>query len=285
MDIDKKFYIFIGDDIGLQNRYIKQLGNYVRADSVADIWDKLTNKTLFGSKTYVIRDDMEFISNESNWKGIEQKIKGGKLILQFTSLNKTTKFYKANKDNIKEFNHNIRLLTDYIIANGLTGNNEDIKYFINACESDYDRVVNEIDKIKRLGLKNLNKCVTDDIVGIEYEVTVFNLLDAVINKSESTYEILNIILETNQPIMGIFTLLHTRIRECILVEGYKDHKNLSQATGVPTFKLKSILEYNNLTPQELLRAIRIIEKYQQGIIVGTYEDKIAIQCCIAQIIT
>ena len=38
------FYIFIGQEIGLQNIYLKQMGNVIRVDKVADVYNKITSK-------------------------------------------------------------------------------------------------------------------------------------------------------------------------------------------------------------------------------------------------
>ena len=38
------FYIFVGDEIGLQNVYLKQFGEYKRVDTVSEVLNKLTAK-------------------------------------------------------------------------------------------------------------------------------------------------------------------------------------------------------------------------------------------------
>ena len=55
------FYVFIGEEIELQNIYLKQMGNIVRTDNVAAIYNKLTSKLISSKFTiYVVRDDMDF---------------------------------------------------------------------------------------------------------------------------------------------------------------------------------------------------------------------------------
>ena len=65
----KPFYILYGEEIGLMNVYINQLPNVVREESVAHVWRSLTQKGLVeNSRTFVVRDDKDFLGNESRWK-------------------------------------------------------------------------------------------------------------------------------------------------------------------------------------------------------------------------
>ena len=45
------FYVFIGEEIELQNIYLKQMGNIVRTDSVVAIYNKITTKLISGKYT------------------------------------------------------------------------------------------------------------------------------------------------------------------------------------------------------------------------------------------
>ena len=81
------FYIFYGDEIGLQNLYIQQLSKgkvAQRVDDFASIMKKVTTKnTVFGKadddRVYIIRDDSTFMKTEKAW---DIEIKSGIVILR-----------------------------------------------------------------------------------------------------------------------------------------------------------------------------------------------------------
>ena len=104
------FYIFVGEEIGLQNVYLKQFGEYRRVDAVSEVLSKLTARGFGFNKgikeVYVVRDDLEFLTNKHLAKNIKQleKAKLGTLVLQITNANKKSAWYKTLKDYVVEFN-------------------------------------------------------------------------------------------------------------------------------------------------------------------------------------
>ena len=100
------FYVFIGEEIDTKNIYLKQMGNIVRTDNIAAIYNKITSKLISGKFTiYVVRDDMDFIKSEKAWANISKKIKNAVLILQVTSPDKRSKFYKEMENCTVQFDH------------------------------------------------------------------------------------------------------------------------------------------------------------------------------------
>ena len=105
------FYVFTGEEIELQNIYLKQMGNIVRVHNIAAIYNKITSKLISGKFTiYVVRDDMDFIKSEKAWANISKKIKNAVLILQVTSPDKRSKFYKEMEKAIFTANQEARAL-------------------------------------------------------------------------------------------------------------------------------------------------------------------------------
>ena len=93
------FYIFTGEEIELQNIYLKQMGNVIRVDRVADIYNKITSKLISGKfAVYVVRDDMDFIKSEKTWSSISDRIRNAVLVIQVTTPNKCKKFIKELND-------------------------------------------------------------------------------------------------------------------------------------------------------------------------------------------
>ena len=114
---------------------------------------------------------------------------------------------------------------------------------------------------------------------------MFNLIDNILAKNyKNTFKILNQMIEDNANIIGILTILQNKIHDSILVEGYKNSSNIAKDTGLNGWVCKNILQNNKIHGANLLKALRIVKKYHQGILTGEYEQNIALQCCIVEII-
>ena len=282
----KPFYIFSGEELELQKIYLEKIGKYIRTDSVSDVYVKLTSKMLSSSNNvYVVRDDNEFIKKDKVWTSIDKKIKNGTLIVCYTDINKTTKFYKHFKDDIIEFNHMTTKQLLPTVKRHISGTDNIVKYFIERCNNDYNTILNNIDKFKRLNYKTLTKDICDELIVCKEEYTVFNLIDNILAKNyKNTFKILNQMIEDNANIIGILTILQNKIHDSILVEGYKNSSNIAKDTGLNGWVCKNILQNNKIHGANLLKALRIVKKYHQGILTGEYEQNIALQCCVLEII-
>lgn len=278
--------IFTGQEIELQNVYLKQMGKYTRVDTVGSVYSKLTSKLLSDTENiYVVRDDMDFAKNEKAWTNLASKIKNGTLVLQFTKLDKKTKFYKQFKQDIIEFNPMTTKQLIKILKGKVNAAEQDLAYLIEQCNNDYNTILNELDKMHRLGYTQINSQVVDKFIYKSAEPNVFKLIDYIIaRKPRAAYQELQLVLKDGASPMGIFSLLHSTLHRCILVEGYRGHNKISDATGLPWFQCKNILDNNAIPPNELLQALRTVQKYHQGIMTGAYEQNVAVECCITEIL-
>ena len=178
------FYIFTGEEIELQNIYLKQMGDVVRIDSVADVYNRITSKLISTNKfaVYVVRDDMDFIKSEKTWSNISSKIRNAVLVIQVTTPSKCKKFIKELNDCVVEFNHmTTKQLLNVVNMDGSVSNKQ---YFIEACNNDLNTINNYMDILKRAGITELNKKVVDEYIPTKEEVTVFQLADAIMQKDE-----------------------------------------------------------------------------------------------------
>lgn len=276
------FYVLAGEEIGVLNMYIEKMGsNVIRADEVSDIWRQLTSRSLGGEKpVYVIRDDKKFMSMETVWSGLQSKIKNGILVLCVTNLDKRSKFYKEFKDDICVFE---RLTPEQLLRvckGQLPTSDENLRYLIKLCCNDYTRIMNEIDKLKRVGSK-VTKELMDELIQYKEEVTVFTYIDHIL-RGEYTKSIasLDCLLSDKQSGVGILTLLYMNFRDAVLVIGNSDGKH-----GVNNYIAKQIKDKLVYKPEELLKILRIIQKYEQGIKTGLYEESFAVQCATVEILS
>ena len=289
------FYIFTGDEIGLQNVYLKQFGEYKRVDTVSEVLSKLTTKGFGFNKgakeVYVVRDDLDFLVNkhlEENIKQLE-KAKIGTLIVQITNANKKSAWYKTWNYYVVEFNKlTPTQLIHQIQHYNLTTNKKTLEYFVDACNNDFTTMMNEIDKYKRLKEAGVyNEFTIDtllDMMPVKYNYTVFDLVDMILSNDFRAIEVMDYLLSQNQNPLGILSLLYQNISKVILVIGHKGQQGITEKTGLPYWQIKKILNTTKVSPGGLLTSIRFIQQYDTGIKTGKYSPEIGLQCCILNIL-
>lgn len=279
------FYIFTGEEIELQNIYLKQMGNVIRVDRVADIYNKITSKLISGKfAVYVVRDDMDFIKSEKTWSSISDRIRNVVLVIQVTTPNKCKKFIKELNDCVVEFNHmTTKQLLNVVNMDCSVSNKQ---YFIEACNNDLNTINNYLDIFKRVGIKELNKKIVDEYIPTKEDVTVFQLADAVMRKDEQlTFKLLDQLLEDKNNVMGIIYAIYSQLHKCVLVEGYRGEKNISKVTGINSWICNNILRDNRIEPSKLLTALRLVQKYDKGIKTGKYDGVMACYSLIVEILS
>lgn len=279
------FYIFTGEEIELQNIYLKQMGNVIRVDRVADIYNKITSKLISGKfAVYVVRDDMDFIKSEKTWSSISDRIRNVVLVIQVTTPNKCKKFIKELNDCVVEFNHmTTKQLLNVVNMDCSVSNKQ---YFIEACNNDLNTINNYLDIFKRVGIKELNKKIVDEYIPTKEDVTVFQLADAVMRKDEQlTFRLLDQLLEDKNNVMGIIYAIYSQLHKCVLVEGYRGEKNISKVTGINSWICNNILRDNRIEPSKLLTALRLVQKYDKGIKTGKYDGVMACYSLIVEILS
>lgn len=279
------FYVFTGEEIELQNIYLKQMGNVIRVDRVADIYNKITSKLISGKfAVYVVRDDMDFIKSEKTWGSISDRIRNAVLVIQVTTPNKCKKFIKELNDCVVEFNHmTTKQLLNVVNMDCSVSNKQ---YFIEACNNDLNTINNYLDIFKRAGIKELNKKIVDEYIPTKEDVTVFQLADAVMRKDEQlTFKLLDQLLEDKNNVMGIIYAIYSQLHKCVLVEGYRGEKNISKVTGINSWICNNILRDNRIEPSKLLTALRLVQKYDKGIKTGKYDGVMACYSLIVEILS
>lgn len=289
------FYIFTGDEIGLQNVYLKQFGEYKRVDTVSEVLSKLTTRGFGFNKStkevYVVRDDLDFLNNkhlEENIKQLE-KAKLGTLIVQITTANKKAAWYKTWNYYVVEFKKlTPTQLIHQIQHYNLTTDKKTLEYFVNACNNDYTTIVNEIDKYNRLKAAGVYKEFTMatliDLMPVKYNYTVFDLVDMILSNNYKAINVLDYLLSQNSNPLGILSLLYKNVSMAILVIGHKGQQGITEKTGLPYWQIKKILNNTKISPGGLLAALRFIQQYDNGIKSGKYAPEVGVQCCILNIL-
>ena len=149
------YLIFAGDEWKVQQIYIKQISKVTKKeikyiDSIADIYSKLKNRSFVSeSYVYVVRDDKDLMNNEKLQNQLNTVIGDNILIHLLTNVDKRTKFYKAYKAIICEFERLSDSMLEKYILKEIKLNKRNLTLLIDICEHDYGRILLEIDKIKR----------------------------------------------------------------------------------------------------------------------------------------
>lgn len=172
------FLILFGEEQAILDEYIKHIvkdKQVIYCDTVRNVLSQCNRKSLVNTpRVYIVSGDESFKSAEDVWENVITNFNNSKhyLILRYTSINKTIKFYTRNKQNCVEFNR----LGDDVLLTYISRYLPDLskKYaqeLIGYCNHDYGRILMEIDKIKQWQEYN-----TDD-EGTPQTDSVFKLLD------------------------------------------------------------------------------------------------------------
>ncbi len=182
------FYIFTGEEIAVQKIYINKIVEITQleiqyVEDFKSIYNKLSiNDFLNIKKLYVIIDDIEFTKQEKAWQDINTN--GNVLIFKYNGKPVVSgKFFLHFKDRLVEFNKlSDEILTKYI-QREINLEKEYCKQLIDICNSDYNRILLEIDKIRQYAKTQR--------VDVPYEF-IFNILN---NEGAFNKEITDITFE------------------------------------------------------------------------------------------
>lgn len=277
----KPFYIFIGEEIGLMNVYLGQIKpNVIRESSILTTLPSLTQRSLISSnRVYAVRDDKDFLSSESRWKRLED-IRYGTLILMYTKVDGRSKFLKQFEDNVVTFD---RMTSSQLLNHFAKSVNFPIpllEQIIELCERDYSRISNELDKLNRVSLPT--EMAVNEIVHRDVEFQVFGAVDSVIRYEPlKAFEYLEILLATQDNVLGFLTLLYNQFSAAARILGTSDAKE--STVNIKQFTINKIKSNFNYSLDSAFQGMTIIGDIIEGIKSGLYTDTIAVQICLLKI--
>lgn len=277
----KPFYIFIGEEIGLMNVYLGQIKpNVIRESSILTTLPSLTQRSLIDSnRVYAVRDDKDFISNESRWKRLED-IRYGTLIIMYTKVDGRSKFLKQFEDNVVTFDRmtSSQLLNHF--AKSVNFPTPLLEQIIELCERDYSRISNELDKLNRVSLPTEEAVNT--IVHRDVEFQIFEAVDSVIRyEPVKAFEYVEILLATQENVLGFLTLLYNQFSAAARILGTSDAKE--STVNIKQFTINKIKSNFNYSLDSAFQGMTIIGDIIEGIKSGLYTDTNAVQICLLKI--
>lgn len=295
----KPYYIFAGDEIEIQRIYINKIAEVlgykvVRIDKIADVWAEIISPTLFGkSCVYVVRDDKDLQEDILSIQIERNNLNGNVIINLLTTVDKRTKFYKANSDKIVLFERLSDEVLKKYIKKEITLNNANCERLIAICESDYSRILLEIDKIKSF-IAFLPECdcnktfeafVEDGTIAVPPQDAIFDLVDAILKRQiKRVYDLLEQCYAVGEANMVILSVLYNNAKQVLQVQVCED-RDVCSTTGLTSWQIKCAREKcGHYSIDELFNMLKLIQKVQKGIITGQIEDEMSVQYLLVNIL-
>ena len=300
-------YLFTGKEVGIMDIYIGQMGKacgmqVVTKDTFKEAYRALTNTSSIIAHQpciYVVRNDVDIISNEKVHKILQSHDWSGVLVCTFISLDKRTSFYKKNLDNICEFEPlDEKVLTKYIQKEiKLSAGN--CKTLITICENSYSRIMQEINKIKHYR-DWYNECNSDNetdpdnvfrwlveggTIYVPARDCVFEWVDAMMSRSpRRSFELLDCCIESGEPVLIMLSVLYNNAKQVLQVQAYEG-SNICDGTGLTSWQVKCASKYKNrYTDAELVDIMYYIHEMEIGVKTGKYEDTIVIPAIMVKML-
>lgn len=290
----KPFYIFTGDELEVINIYINKIAEcenlgVSRIDSISSIYSKFLSKS-FVTKNYcyVLRDDKELLTQEKLWDTLSVKgVQGNNIIiLVLSNVDKRSKFYKRFQDSIVEFEHLPDTVLIKYIKKEISLNDKNCKRLIDICESDYSRILLEVDKIKQYakgfsgnyGFDNFFQMLVDN--GTIYQPpkdAIFDFVDAVLKgKVVKSFELLRNCYGVGESPIVLLSVLYNNVKQVLQVQSCTS-KDIAKTTGLSAWQVKCAKEkcgYYSIG--DLVYFLKLIRRVEKGIKTGEIEECMAV---------
>lgn len=283
-------YIFIGDEIGIMNKYIEFISKLKKLSvrriyTFAEIENDLKSQNLFNTNyIYYIYNDNSLYNNEFfiNYFNSDN-FNGNIIILRFDKADSRKKLIKDFERVVSFSKLNEEILSIYIKEYFEKVSKGNINKLVSYCDRDYDRIINECEKIKVI--KELYK-YTDDI-------TFNNFFDNKIiydNKNELVFDIVDMAmfkdylnfyenLNRTEDYTLILSLIGTYIFNLLSYKSIKSNNDydISKKTGIPLFMIKKLQIVSNYhSAKKCLILVDKIREIEMKIKSGRVEDKIGL---------
>lgn len=296
-----RFYIFGVEEGYVAKTYINKIAgktgyNLEYANSVNDIYPKLKVKSIIPVHTvYVVIDDKEFLNSkyESRWDLIENNIQDDILILMYTHIDKRVKFWKHFKEKAVIFEKlPERLLVRYI-QKQVKLSEDNCKLLIEVCESDLNRILSEVNKLKH----HMQATKSEDVPNNEFELllfdgtiyrppkdAIFDFVNAVLQRDiNKSYELLEDCKAVGEANMVLISVLYTNFRNVLQVQSCNG-QNVSKSTGLTGWQIRNVSPYKDVYDDERITDILLmLREVEKSIKTGTITDDISVEYALAHI--
>lgn len=283
-----RFFIFTGDELEVQRAYINRIAEtnkqtVKRIDTVAEAIKTRGKGLISNPICYVCRDDAEFQKNEEAWSKIEEMLGDNTLIYLVTKLDKRLKFYTTFEERILTFDYMTEQVLTKHIQEQLNLSAEDCKTLIHICESDYGRILNEVDKIKRCSGQASNHgdvlrhLIEDGTIYQPPTDAIFSWVDAMLSgKARSAFRLWQECIDLGEPPLKLLLVLYQGVKRLLQVQSC-EVKDVSGNTGLTSWEINLVKNHVGVyRTGELVEALRNIKAIETGIKTGEIEEEFSV---------
>lgn len=237
-------YIFTGEEIYIRNLYIEQIVDlgfiWKELPTVAELFKSVgTTKLIQKPTLYVIRDDMDFIKQDSTvWDKLVAWVNNSvnKVILIYNNIDKRNKFFKTFEENTVKFEKLSETVLLKYVQKETDISRENALDLIHRCDSNFNLCLLELNKVIMFSLSNnisideaYRKCCADRIVLDLPKESLEKYITAVMNKDFSlAIEISNDFDFTEEPPLKILAFLYNSFEALFAVVAYESGLSLKK---------------------------------------------------------
>ena len=219
------------------------------------------------------------------------------LIHLLTTVDKRTKFYKAYKDVICDFERlSDSMLKKYILKE-IKLSERNLQRLIDICEHDYGRILLEIDKIYSFMQYAVEhgKSVSHDecFIGLIEDGTIyeppydaiFDLVGAILDRDVNrTFNLLQQSYAVGEATMVMLSVLYNNAKALLQVQTYKGNE-ITKATGLTGWQIKNVKPYvGRYSENELIYIVQLCQRLESGIKTGRIEEEFVMQYLLTHIL-
>lgn len=237
-------YIFTGEEIYIRNLYIEQIVDlgfiWKELPTVAELFKSVgTTKLIQKPTLYVIRDDMDFIKQDSTvWDKLVAWVNNSvnKVILIYNNIDKRNKFFKTFEENTVKFEKLSETVLLKYVQKEADISRENASDLIHRCDSNFNLCLLELNKVIMFSLSNnisideaYKKCCADRVVLDLPKESLEKYITAVMNKDFSlAIEISNDFDFTEEPPLKILAFLYNSFEALFAVVAYESGLSLKK---------------------------------------------------------
>ncbi len=288
------FYIFTGPEIKVMQLYLEQMAKVFKADlkildSITELTAKMNTRSILKKRSIcVLRDSKDFLSNDTLLRKITQNnaFNDYIIVLVYTTIDKRSKLYKNLSDKVVEFNYmKPTVLTKYI-QNEIDLSYESCQKLIEVCESDYSRILLEIDKIERYrdcwpamtSDRAMKDLLNDGVIYSPPRDAVFMFVDAVLNyKPKLAFSLLEESYACGESTLVLLSNLFNSAKQVLQVQSFSGEGKITESTGLTPFQVKLASGHKNVYSNgDLVYLMRLVRNAEKGIKTGEIEDSMAV---------
>ena len=290
-----RFYIFTGPEVVVRSTYIQQISKVKKAPiKTFDTFVELTKyartlSLLSSASIYVVTDDTQIISDDKLQDVLSDSraFKNDIIVLVFNNIDKRNKFYKRFKDEIVFFEYLPEETLVKYIQKDVKLSTANCKKLISICESDYSRILLELDKFKAYDDEpdKVFKFLLDTgAIHVPANDTIFDFIDAVLRgKAKLAYELLAEAYESGEITLNILSNLYNNAKYVLQVQSYRGSGRLTDVTGLTPFQVKMASGRARVySDEELVQLMRLTQEAELGIKSGKIEEQFAVEYVLAR---